>query len=556
MKTLFSSLIITLFLFSCSKKESLITNEKHSNANYKKAITFRNKNKSDSAFYHFSKAKDLFLKTHDTIGIAKSLINMAIIQSNSGDFHGGIETSIQANNYLKKENDSLIKSLLASNYNNMGISSASLFRYQNAVDSYKKAIEFSTIDQNKNSYYNNLGVALLSLNQYKNAALYFQKALATVDSLDYSRALNNLAHTKYLQNNKYNPLPDFNKALSIRNKNKDVSGQNSSYAYLSDYYINRDKDKAFEYAQRMYDKAKEGKNCEDELQAIQKLIELQPYQSGKLFNRFTTLTDSIQRRRSEAKDEFAYIRFEVDKEKAENSKLKIDTIQKEKYILKQYLALAILIIVLVLLFIVFYTREKIQRQKNVISIQNTELKYSKKVHDVVANGIYKVMTEIENQEDIDKDGVLDKLESVYEKSRNISYEKENHKAEELFHEKISKVLGAFQNKQRKIFIIGNEEIIWGKLLDTTKENVFHILQELMVNMKKHSKADLVVIKFVKKEQWIHIYYSDNGVGFSEQNISKNGWRNVENRTQSIHGIVNFETEIGKGLKVHLQFPDS
>lgn len=556
MKTLFSFFAIAIFLFSCSEKKNPEKEQNHSNLSYEKAIVYRNSSISDSAFYHFSVAKDIFLKTSDSIGAAKSLINMAIIQSNQGDFHGGIETSLEANRYLKNEKDSITKSLLAANYNNMGISSASLYRYQNAVDSYKKAIEYSTIDKNKNSYYNNLGVALLNLYKIETAKNYFKIALKTNDSLDYYRAFNNLTQAKYLENKKFNPIPDFNKALEVRIKNNDIAGQNSSYAYLSEYYMALDKKIAFGYAKKMYQKAKELNNSEDELQAIQKIIYLKPDQSLKYFNRFTTLNDSVQRKRNEAKDQFAYIRFGVEKEKTENSKLKADTAQQEKYILQQYFALATLAVILIALSILFYIRQKIQRQKNTISIKNTELKYSKKVHDVVANGIYKVMTEIENQEEIDKEGILYKLESVYEKSRNISYESEKNKAEELYHETISKLLSSFQSEKRKIFIIGNENHIWESISEPARENIFHIIQEFMVNMKKHSQANRVVVRFAKTNNWVQIFYSDNGIGVSPQTISKNGWRNAVNRTESLNGIINFETETEKGLKIHLQFPDS
>nr|GFD55410.1 hypothetical protein [Tanacetum cinerariifolium] len=54
------------------------------------------------------------------------------------------------------------------------------------------------------------------------------------------------------------------------------------------------------------------------------------------------------------------------------------------------------------------------------ALRNSQLNTSKRVHDVVANGLYRVMTEIENQADMDRENVLDKIEALYEKSRDIS----------------------------------------------------------------------------------------------------------------------------------------
>jgi hypothetical protein len=41
-------------------------------------------------------AKNDYLKENDSIGAAKSLVNMAIIQTKKGDFYGSIETSLEA----------------------------------------------------------------------------------------------------------------------------------------------------------------------------------------------------------------------------------------------------------------------------------------------------------------------------------------------------------------------------------------------------------------------------------------------------------------------------
>jgi hypothetical protein len=50
---------------------------------------------------------------------------------------------------------------------------------------------------------------------------------------------------------------------------------------------------------------------------------------------------------------------------------------------------------------------------------------------MLANGIYQVMTKIENQENFDKEEALDELEFVYEKSRDISYEKPETKGQRI-----------------------------------------------------------------------------------------------------------------------------
>lgn len=75
----------------------------------------------------------------------------------------------------------------------------------------------------------------------------------------------------------------------------------------------------------------------------------------------------------------------------------------------------------------------------------------------------------------------------------------------------------------------------------------------MTNMKKHSKADKVLVDFSRENDLINIVYSDNGIGISEFS-PKNGVQNTESRINSIGGTINFDTKTENGLKITLSFP--
>jgi len=76
----------------------------------------------------------------------------------------------------------------------------------------------------------------------------------------------------------------------------------------------------------------------------------------------------------------------------------------------------------------------------------------------------------------------------------------------------------------------------------------------MVNMKKHSEANLVVIKFETDPKSILINYTDNGKGCEKTEMLKNGLQNMENRIQAVKGTINFDTEPGKGFKAKIIMP--
>ncbi len=83
-----------------------------------------------------------------------------------------------------------------------------------------------------------------------------------------------------------------------------------------------------------------------------------------------------------------------------------------------------------------------------------------------------------------------------------------------------------------------------------RETIYKVLQELLINMTKHSQATLAVIAFIDSSNETVITYTDNGVGCTL--IKNTGLQNVENRIKAIDGTVIFEPVINKGFKATLK----
>ncbi|WP_051686373.1 tetratricopeptide repeat-containing sensor histidine kinase [Chryseobacterium hispalense] len=542
--------ILLILLSSCNKKTSNIQNDTIASTYYKKA----KKLTGDSAYYYYNLAKNAYLDIKDSSGVGRSLVNMAIIQADNGDYYGSIETSLEGNRYLKNANDSIVRATLGSSYNNMGISSSYLYDYENAIKFYTEALKYAKTPADITLYQNNLGDALVSLKEYKAAEQNFILALKTEDKLNYARALNNLARARYSENSNYNPLPELYKALKIREENNNLLGQNSSYATLSNYFLDKDKEKALEYAKKMLAVSIQSGSEEDQLQALQKIVKLDKENYLKYFNEFQILNESLQISKTKSKNQFAIVRYEVKQQNDRYQKL----VEDNKFDrIKRNFAISILIIILIV-GIFWYRKRKIRlEQEKELEIKNTQLKLSKKVHDVVANGIYQVMTKIENQEHFDKEKALDELEFVYEKSRDISYEKSDVSNEEKdFSEKVSELIGSFKNESVNTYIAGNEKMLWENVSKTTQDEVYQIIRELLVNMKKHSGANTVSLRFERMEEKISIYYSDNGIGVPGDVLYKNGLSSTVSRIEAIRGAIIFDTKTEKGLKINISFPVS
>lgn len=531
------------------------------NAYYDSAFNYLDQEKVDSAFLYFDRAKDMFIDQLDSLNAANCLIQMAITQTDCGDYFGGQETSLQAL-VLLNEKKASHNSSLASNYNNLGIATYNLVNYDQALAFYDLAIGFSEDSSCTRTYLNNKAVVYKEKKDYGAAISTYLLALNAngQSPKEYARILSNLARTKWLQNPGYDARPELFKALQIRLKERDLWGQNASYSHLADYYAKSQLDSALFYAGKMYAVAQKIKSSGDQIQALEKLIKLSPPDSIKpYFDTYRHLNDSVQLVRSAAKNQFAIIRYEVEKSKAENLMLQRENAEKAYQVNRQRI-ISWLIVFVTLVFAVggFYWHKRRKERLELESqnrIKESQLKTSKKIHDVVANGLYRVMSEIEYQEGIDREGILDRLEDMYEKSRDISYEDSDHPLEQPdFGDKIANMLKSFATNDKKVLIVGNEAQLWQAIHVQVKVELEHVLQELMVNMRKHSHASLVVVKFAQQDGRLHVNYSDDGVGLPKTFRYGNGLRNTGNRIESLGGHITFDSVEGKGLKVQISFP--
>ncbi|WP_294276552.1 ATP-binding protein [uncultured Chryseobacterium sp.] len=541
MKRTILTFVLLIFFSSCNKRSN--TNKEE----YDKAYDYLSKSKSDSAFKYFNRAKDNFIENKNFSLAGSCLVNMAIIQCNSGDFYGSRDSGLNAIKYLNKKNDSVE---IVSNFNNLGIASQHLKDYIKAAEFYDAAAEFATAES-KITLLNNKAASFIHIKKYDSAISILQKLSTSPyiksDTL-YSKIFDNLAYAKFLKDPSFNSEPELYKAFQMRNKIKDYDGLNASLFHLTKYFENRNRSKALFYAQENLRIAKHNNSPDDQLKAIENIILLDNTGNVKnFFLKYRTIDDSLVTIRSKAKTQFALERFDAEKFRREST-------EKSNNILKLCIGIAVLIIIIIFIVVRYRKRQLKLKQEKELEVKNTQLRLSKKVHDVVANGIYQVMTKIENQEHFDRDTALDELEFVYEKSRDISYDKADEEQE--FSKKISELIASFNNDTVKTFTAGNNPALWENISPPVKDEVFQIIRELMVNMKKHSQASHVALRFEKTETSVEIQYKDNGIGIPGDLIYKNGLRNAESRMAAIGGAIIFDTEIEKGLKVNLSVPAS
>jgi tetratricopeptide (TPR) repeat protein len=525
-------------LLSCQKKSPPVPQA--ANKDFQKAQSLIYKN-NDSAFYYFNK---VVAGTKDSLQIAMSYNQMAAIQSDAGDFIGSQESLLASLKFLDEKKESDLPSL-ASDYNELGMTSLNLKNYDAAISYYDRALKASRdtnlaliVMNNKALIYQKKGDYTTALRIYLEIFPKFKK-----NTVEYARALSNIARTKWFRDPRYKAALELLTALRIRQRENDLWGQNASFAHLADYYAAFRKDSALFYARKMDTVARRLNSPDDQLEAMQRLIRFGPAEkAGQYFTTYRRLDDSLQTTRAAAKNQFALIRYDAEKNKSDNLKLQKDNSEKKYQIARQYFLLGLA--VLAMIVAIFWYRHILRANK---------LRTAKKIHDEIANGLYRVMSQLDSGEAVDKGILATELDILYQKSRNISYDHPRPDIQD-FHEKIAGLVLSFGTEHTKVILVGNEAVFWQKTGAQTRQEIEQVLLELMVNMKKHSKAGNVVLKFEAEGDQLVINYRDDGVGLTAQHHPGNGMTNTGNRIKAVRGRITFDSETGKGLLVRICFP--
>jgi len=516
---------------------------------------FFSNTKKDSAFYYFTNVTE---NGKDSLLVAMAYAYMTMIQDDAGDYYGGQESALEGLKHLDEKNPRH-RYCLSSIYNELGVSNAGLKNFASAIEYYDLAIKFQDEEANKIIFLNNKAVAHREQGDFKQAIQILELLIKKQkgNKVAYARALTNLESTKWLADPSYNPVPILTNALNIRINEKNNIGIASSYNHLSDYYLKRQRDSAYYYATAMYHIAQTVNSVDQKLDALKKLVFLAPLAESRIyFERYRELNDSVTDARNIAKNQFAIIKYRSEKNKAENLLLQQDNSKKELKILQQktwFAVTVILVVLTVLLLVLWFIRKKQQLEwRSKVAIQHARLKTSQKVHDVVANGLYRIMNEIEHNGMPEKEQLLDRIEYLYEHSRDISYDPLETLGD--FKEKIDTILTSFANKKTIVSIIGNDDKIWPFISPGAAIAIEKVLEELMINMSRHSNAANVVVRFELTENVLTIFYHDNGDGFKPGFLKGNGLKSTETRIHEIGGTISFTSQNLPGASIKIVIP--
>ena len=567
MRTCLYIVFAFLFFYSCQKKSDNSIKQKNTKPEAEQLIIvadhFYDAKSFDSAFYYYNKVKFISHPIRNKESYISTLNRMAEIQQAHADYIGSESTVTEAIPYLK---DIKNTKHVWNSYIILGINYLHTYDFKSALLYFNKALALNTNQSSKASAKNNIALVYIEQQEYYNAIQIFKNLSEdeTVKKIPehYARILDNLGYC-YYKTGDPKAFSYLEKASKIRSQIEDNTGLGMSYLHLAEFYKKDNASLAKKYMLLSYEKFNLV-NCVDlRLESLKHLVENSSDKELKNYSiTYVFLVDSIFEVRQKAKNQFAKIKYDSKKDRDENLKLKTHKFENELQLERQknktifsYIIIAFILTLIVVLY--FYLTSRGNKEK-IEATYNSETRIAKKLHDELANDIYHTMAFAENKNlalPENKEQLLNNLDAIYSRTRDISIENATIITDKNYVPALKEMIAGFNNPNINLILNGLDTINWFDVEKNTKITIYRVLQELLVNMKKHSNASLVDINFKNTEKNVIINYTDNGKGTSINNISfKNGLHNVENRILNIKGDIEIDSTPDKGFKVFIKFP--
>ena len=196
--------------------------------------------------------------------------------------------------------------------------------------------------------------------------------------------------------------------------------------------------------------------------------------------------------------------------------------------------------------------EKIYAEELLTAVDNERLRISSELHDNLGQRISLICRYAKNEK-------LDELQTLAEESLNsVRTISNNLTPPELdligFKASVTELIDKL-NRNFSIKFTYEIAEIEPYLNTQEKFNLYRILQELLTNAIKHSKADLVQLKIWKSLDKVYVMVEDNGIGcnLSKLNFSKGvGLRSIKRRTKLLNGELTLDSDIGLGFTARIE----
>jgi two-component system, NarL family, sensor kinase len=545
----------------------------------------------DEALGLAAKALEAAKISADKKSVAFALSLMGTIKCIQGDFTNSYQDHLEALKLSEAEKDS---AAILNGYNNIGMVLDNSGKDSAALSFFLKAIAIQErISQRKELIrpYNNLGVLYTSLNERSKAIVYFEKAAALAQEYqlwDIEGSIkHNIALIYMADGDNSKALHLLMQSLQVHGKTNNDRGKASNLLYLGKtFFVLGDNEKGLDHIRKTLDLSKE-KGFKDILSEC--YLELSLF-----YERDKQMEKALENLKLWAKTEEGIIsetsvsqmaemqtKYETEKKEKENLELKRRNEVQELVILnenqkrKNQLTIAASLVVLIgASSFLLYNRKKHQQKvahaaklahaekvrfREVIEAEEKERsRIAQELHDGLGQLLSTARLNVASLEEaVSKEDALDVerslriIDEACIEIRNISHNMMPSALSRLglapaLTELVSNVNAS---DQLKINFTSHINFSLGRSLDIT---LYRIIQEIVNNMLKHSRASLINLKIEQEEHKLQVMLEDNGIGFDTKEIGRSkgiGWKNIFSRVAMLNGTIEIESEFQKGTKI-------
>lgn len=248
----------------------------------------------------------------------------------------------------------------------------------------------------------------------------------------------------------------------------------------------------------------------------------------------------------------------------------------------------LLIVITVILFIYFSRKKfiareleinklKLKTQNEVINAmiktqENERSRIARDLHDSFGSKLSTIKNYLENLKGINAnseteplyDVAIDTCNNLYNNARRISHNMTPVEIEVIgLHNTIIELCKGFENNSSSTEVFLKSQLVQSRINSLDKDiqiHLYRILQELLVNSQKHSKAKKIFLEFDENRNNQLIFnYNDNGKG-SNKSLSDIqsglGMQNILIRCRIIGATYELNTAEGKGFEFNLILPSN
>lgn len=562
-------------------------------ANNDIAIIYIDRANFRSATNYLNEAMKIRKLLNDSAGIAALYNKLGIIAQKQGRLKDALQNQIDA---LKIYQNLKLDKYIGYTLNNIAIIHQNLGNYEKALEYHQKALDYRIRlkdQEGEATSYGNMANLYSKMADTVQAINYYEKAIALSRELKKDELVSaNLSNTGniYLARKEFSKaLGLFNESLQIRERIGDSKGISSTLSRLGLVFIETGRfAEASEALNRSIKIAKHIAVVEEQLSALLALAKLkalthQTDSSFILMRQYISLKDSVYDARLKQQILDVQTQYETDKLQQDLYLVKKDKEVTEIKLRQRKTEIWLLIFVIISItgagIFLFYRHQ--QRQKTaanaerimeqearinaVFQAQEDERRrIAKELHDGIGQTIGAIKL---NYQSLSNKASENNFSPEFQKIERM-LDNAGKEVRSISHQMIPKELEQFglvpavegmlnlHFEGSPLKVQFEHSGFAGRIGQQIELVLFRVLQELISNIIKHSRAQQVSVQLIKLNTHVVLNVSDDGIGFDVESKEKSGigLLNMASRIDAVKGNLRFESTPGNGTTVTIRTP--